>query len=206
MTTTLMEEISMNCNKLILASGSPRRRELLERIGLKFTIQAANVDETLLPGLSAREQVMRLSRIKAQAVADTQNEQTVILSADTVVVLDGTILGKPKDAADAKKMLTALSGRSHLVLTGVTVWSGSGIETHCEETEVFLRPMTEAEIGAYIATGEPMDKAGAYGIQGYAALFVEKLVGDYYNVVGLPLCATALMLRRAGISVLEARA
>lgn len=196
----------MNCNKLILASGSPRRRELLERIGLKFTIQAANVDETLLPGLSAREQVMRLSRIKAQAVADTQNEQTVILSADTVVVLDGTILGKPKDAADAKKMLTALSGRSHLVLTGVTVWSGSGIETHCEETEVFLRPMTEAEIGAYIATGEPMDKAGAYGIQGYAALFVEKLVGDYYNVVGLPLCATALMLRRAGISVLEARA
>lgn len=206
MTTTLMEEISMNCNKLILASGSPRRRELLERIGLKFTIQAANVDETLLPGISAREQVMRLSRIKAQAVADTQNEQTVILSADTVVVLDGTILGKPKDAADAKKMLTALSGRSHLVLTGVTVWSGSGIETHCEETEVFLRPMTEAEIGAYIATGEPMDKAGAYGIQGYAALFVEKLVGDYYNVVGLPLCATALMLRRAGISVLEARA
>lgn len=194
----------MNCNKLILASGSPRRRELLERIGLKFTVQAADVDETLVPGLSPREQVMRLSRIKAQAVADALNDTAVILSADTVVVLDSAILGKPKDTADARDMLKRLSGRSHLVLTGVTVWKDGQMRSHCEETEVFLRTLTDAEIEAYIATGEPMDKAGAYGIQGYASLFVEKLVGDYYNVMGLPLCAAALMLRDAGISVLEA--
>lgn len=194
--------------KLILASGSPRRRELLERMGLTFTVQPADADETLAPGLTAQEQVIRLSRKKAEAVAAAHglDGDTVILSADTVVVLDGNILGKPRDEADAARMLEAFSGRSHLVLTGVTVLSGGGMESHCEETEVHFRPISQAEIDAYIATGEPMDKAGAYGIQGYAALFVEKLVGDYYNVMGLPVCSTALMLRRAGIPVLEARA
>lgn len=193
--------------KLILASGSPRRRELLERIGLTFSIQAANADETLVPGIPAQEQVIRLSQKKAEAVAvaHTGDTDTVILSADTVVVLDGRILGKPKNRADARGMLAALSGRSHLVLTGITVWSPTGSWSHCEETEVHFRPLTEQEMEAYIATGEPMDKAGAYGIQGYAALFVEKLVGDYYNVMGLPVCAAAQMLRRAGIPVLEAR-
>ncbi len=191
--------------RLILASGSPRRRELLERMGLAFTVQAADVDETLSPGLTAREQVERLSRLKAQAVAETLTEDAVILSADTVVVLDGRLLGKPRDPADAERMLTALSGRSHRVLTGVTVWTSAGMRTQCEETEVYFRALDREEIQAYVATGEPMDKAGAYGIQGYGALFVEKLVGDYYNVVGLPVCAAALMLRRAGVPMLEAQ-
>ena len=189
--------------KLILASGSPRRRELMERMGLQFEVRAADADETLVPGLSAQEQVVRLSRIKAEAVARTLTEEAVIVAADTVVVLDGIILGKPKDQADAKRMLTAFSGRCHHVLTGLTVLGPKGVETHCEETEVHFRPLSEGEIDRYIATGEPMDKAGAYGIQGYAALFVEKLAGDYYNVMGLPVCALGLMLRRAGVPVLE---
>ena len=192
--------------KLILASGSPRRRELMERMGLTFSVQAADVDETLVPGLTAREQVVRLSRIKAQAVAETAGEGAVIVAADTVVVLDGIILGKPKDRQDAKKMLRAFSGRSHHVLTGMTVLDPGGMECHCEETEVYFRSLSQGEIDAYIATGEPMDKAGAYGIQGYAALFVEKLAGDYYNVMGLPVCALGQMLRRAGVPVLEEQA
>lgn len=192
--------------KLILASGSPRRRELMERMGLTFSVQAADVDETLVPGLTAQEQVVRLSRIKAQAVAETAGEGAVIVAADTVVVLDGIILGKPKDRQDAKKMLRAFSGRSHHVLTGMTVLGPGGMECHCEETEVYFRPLSQGEIDAYIATGEPMDKAGAYGIQGYAALFVEKLAGDYYNVMGLPVCALGQMLRRAGVPVLEEQA
>lgn len=194
----------MKDDQLILASASPRRRELLERVGLRFTVHAADVDETLVPGLTAREQVVRLSRIKAEAVAKTAPEGSVILSADTVVVLDGSILGKPKDPPEARNMLQALSGRSHLVLTGVSVLRGDHLETHCEETKVHLRPLSEAEIASYVATGEPMDKAGAYGIQGYAALFVSHLEGDYYNVMGLPLCAVGQMLRRAGIPLLEA--
>lgn len=196
----------MNNYNLILASGSPRRKELLERIGLTFTVHPAAVDEALIPGLTAQEQVERLSRMKAQAVGENQPENAVILSADTVVVRDGSILGKPTDFADAEQMLLSLSGRGHLVLTGVTVWTKSRVQTHCEKTEVHFRPLSQTEIRAYIATGEPMDKAGAYGIQGYASLFVDKLVGDYYNVVGLPLCATAQMLRTAGIPILEAKA
>ncbi len=196
----------MNNYNLILASGSPRRKELLERIGLTFTVHPAAADETLIPGLTPQEQVERLSRIKAHAVGEYHPENAVILSADTVVVRDGSILGKPTDSADAEQMLLSLSGRSHLVLTGVTVRTNSRVQTHCEKTEVHFRPLNRTEIRAYIATGEPMDKAGAYGIQGYASLFVDKLVGDYYNVVGLPLCATAQMLRTAGIPILEAKA
>lgn len=192
--------------ELILASASPRRRELLSRLGLEFTVMAAQADETLLPGLSPQEQVVRLSKIKAQAVRDSLECRPgqVIISADTVVVLEERILGKPKDAAQAAQMLEALSGREHLVLTGVTVLSDAGLQHLCEETRVFFRPLTQTEITAYIHTGEPMDKAGAYGIQGYGALFVEKLIGDYYNVMGLPLCALGQMLRRAGIPILEA--
>lgn len=193
----------MDSRKLILASGSPRRKELLERLGLRFTVCPADVDETLVPGLSAREQVMRLSRVKAQAAARTADRDAVILSADTVVVLDGEILGKPRDAADAVRMLSALSGRGHLVLSGVTVWTRGKAETICEETEVYFRDLSRREIAAYVATGEPMDKAGAYGAQGYAAIFVERLIGDFYNVMGLPVCRAVQMLRRAGISVLE---
>lgn len=188
--------------KLILASGSPRRAELLERMGLAFTVQPSNTEEVLEPGLSPQQEVMSLSLQKAQAVCATLTEPAVVLSADTVVVLDDDILGKPVDEEDAKKMLRALSGRHHLVLTGVTVMGPNGTQTHCEETEVHFRRLSEQEINAYVASGEPMDKAGAYGIQGTAMLFVSSLVGDYYNVMGLPVCKTGLMLREAGIPVL----
>ncbi len=190
---------------LILASASPRRRELLSRMGLAFEVCPACGDETLVPGLTAIEQVKRLSRLKAEAVSTQYESNDVILSADTIVVLNDRILGKPKDEADVARMLRELSGRSHFVLTGVTVCHGGRCITHCETTEVYFRPMAEKEISAYIATGECMDKAGAYGIQGYAAVFVEKLVGDYYNVMGLPVCRVALMLRDAGIPILEAQ-
>ena len=188
--------------ELILASGSPRRRELLDRMGLTFQVQPSHIEEVFHPNLTPRQEVLALSRQKAEDVAARGNGNAVVLSADTVVVSGGKILGKPKDPEDARAMLTALSGSSHLVLTGVTVMGPKGTETHCEETEVFFRPLSRAEIDAYVQTGEPMDKAGAYGIQGYAALFVEKLVGDYYNVMGLPVCQVGLMLRRAGIPVL----
>lgn len=188
--------------KLILASGSPRRAELLERMGLTFTVQPSNTEEVLEPGLSPQQEVMSLSLQKAKAVYDTLESQAVVLSADTVVVLDDYILGKPRDAEDAKTMLRALSGRHHLVLTGVTVMGPRGTQTHCEETEVHFRTLSEQEIDAYVDSGEPMDKAGAYGIQGGAMLFVRSLVGDYYNVMGLPVCKTGLMLREAGIPVL----
>ena len=194
----------MQTKPFILASASPRRRELLERIGLHFTIEAADTDETLVPGLSPAEQVMRLSRNKACAIAARHPEDPVILSADTVVVLEDTILGKPADADDARRMLHALSGRTHRVLTGVTVMQGSHCQTRCEVTEVHFAALSDAEIDAYVATGEPLDKAGAYGIQGYAAVFAAGISGDYYNVMGLPLHTAAKMLRQAGIPVLEA--
>ena len=184
---------------LILASASPRRRELLERIGLCFSVEAAEAEENLIPGLSAGNQVMRLSRIKADAVAYRHPEEPVILSADTVVVLDGAILGKPSDEEDARKMLRALSGRTHHVLTGVTVKKGRYQETRCEVTEVRFESLSEQEISAYIATGEPMDKAGAYGIQGKGAVLVKRIEGSYDNVVGLPLTVVYEMLRKAGV-------
>ena len=187
---------------LILASGSPRRRELLERVGLSFTVHPADVDETLVPGLTAQEQVMRLSQIKAEAVAKELTGDGVILSADTVVVLDGTILGKPKNSADAERMLRALSGRGHLVLTGITVRRGPEIETRCEETEVHIRPLSQREIQTYVATGEPMDKAGAYGIQGQGALLVERIDGDFFNVMGLPVLLLSRMLAEFGVTLL----
>ena len=190
--------------KLILASGSPRRAELLEKMGLTFQVEPSNTDEVLEPGLTPQQEVVHLSLGKAKAVAAGHPEKAVVLSADTVVELDGKILGKPHSEEAAIAMLRALSGRSHRVLTGVTVMSPKGTETHCEETEVYFRPISDEEIRWYVKTGEPMDKAGAYGIQGYAAMFIEKINGDYYNVMGLPVCQTGLMLRRAGIPVLEA--
>ena len=187
--------------KLILASASPRRAELLDRMGLTFSVQPANTEEKLEPGLSPSQQVVALSRQKAEAVAATLTEEAVVLSADTVVVLEEEILGKPHSQEEAAEMLTALSGRSHKVLTGVTVIAPQGAWYHCEETEVFFRPLSGEEIRSYVLSGEPMDKAGAYGIQGHAALFVEKIIGDYYNVMGLPVCQTGLMLRKAGLAV-----
>lgn len=192
--------------KLILASGSPRRAELLEKMGLTFQVEPSNTDEILEPGLTPQQEVVHLSLGKAKAVAAGHSEPAVVLSADTVVELDGKILGKPHSEAEAAEMLRALSGRSHRVLTGVTVMGPEGTMTHCEETEVYFRTLTEEEIRWYVGTGEPMDKAGAYGIQGYAAMFVEKIHGDYYNVMGLPVCRVGLMLRQAGIPLLGAEA
>lgn len=172
----------------ILASKSPRRRELLAQIGISFIVRESRCEEKLI-GESAEEIVKGLALQKAEAVAEEAEEGRVILGADTVVVLDGKILGKPRDEADAFRMLLALQGREHKVYTGVALFRKGGGEkiSFAEETTVSVWPMSEEEIRAYIATGEPMDKAGAYGIQGRFAAFIRKIDGDYTNVVGLPL-------------------
>ncbi len=185
---------------VILASQSPRRKELLGLTGLDFIIRAADIDETMDPGASPFDEVARLSREKALAVE--RQEDDVVIAADTIVVCDGERLGKPKDEADAFRMLRKLSGRDHQVMTGWTVLRGERVETGTEVTDIHFRALSDNEIKAYIATGEPMDKAGAYGIQGGAALFVTHLEGDYFNVVGLPVCRLAMMLRRFGLRVM----
>ena len=187
---------------LILASASPRRRELLEGLGLKLTICPAKGEEHPEPGLSGGETAKRLSRAKCLEVAAAAGEDDVVIAADTVVCLDDEILGKPADAADAARMLRALSGRDHRVFTGVTVARGDRVLSDFEETAVHFRALSEREIEAYIATGEPMDKAGAYGIQGRASLFVRGIEGDYFNVVGLPLCKLGQMLNELGVDLI----
>lgn len=168
---------------LILASRSPRRKELLSLITQDFKICSADVDETLPEGITPAEAVTYLSRIKAQPF---RKDEDIVIGADTVVALNGEILGKPKDAEDAFHMLKKLSGKSHSVFTGVTVMKGEREQTFCAETRVRFFPLTDREIRAYIATGEPFDKAGGYGIQGKGALLVREIRGDYFNVVGLP--------------------
>ena len=179
--------------KLILASQSPRRRELLGLLRIPFDVRVADIDETMNPDLPADEEVGRVSRSKAMAIAADENE--IIIAADTIVVVGGKILGKPRSEDHARQMLKSLSGRDHQVMTGVTVLKGKHAITHTEVTHVTFRQLSDAEIDAYVQTGEPMDKAGAYGIQGGAALFCEKLHGDYYNVMGLPVCRLGLMLK-----------
>ena len=179
--------------KVILASQSPRRRELLGLLRIPFDVRVADIDETMNPDLPADEEVGRVSRSKAMAIAADENE--IIIAADTIVVVDGRVLGKPQSPDHARQMLKSLSGRDHQVMTGIAVRRGSQCAVCTEVTDVTFRPLTDAEIDAYIATGEPMDKAGAYGIQGGAALFCEKLHGDYYNVMGLPVCRLGLMLK-----------
>ena len=172
---------------VILASQSPRRKELLGLLGIPFTVRVADIDEYMDPGKPVFDEVARLSREKALAVP-REPEDTVI-AADTVVVLAGKVLGKPGNPAEAIAMLTALSGNTHEVMTGLTVLRGSRLTSHTEVTKVRFRELSQNEIEAYVATGAPMDKAGAYGIQSDAsATFVERLEGDYYNVVGLPVC------------------
>ena len=171
---------------MILASASPRRKELLSLLGLPFVIEAADIDETMDPALPAAQEVARVSRRKALAVS--RNPEDVVIAADTIVVCDNQVLGKPKGQEEAIKMLHLLSGRDHQVMTGCTVLHGEKTESFTEVTDLHFRPLTDREIIKYVESGEPMDKAGAYGIQGGAALFCEKLSGDYYNVVGLPLC------------------
>ncbi len=168
---------------MILASKSPRRQELLRYITNDFTVKTANVDETLPEGISPSEAVLYLSRIKA---APFENENDIVIGADTVVAIDGKILGKPLDSADAEDMLRRLSGRTHSVFTGVTVIKNKEYHSFFVETKVTFFELSQDEIKRYVLTKEPLDKAGAYGIQGYGSLLVEKIDGDYFNVVGLP--------------------
>ena len=188
---------------LILASQSPRRRELLGLFRRPFTVRVADIDETMDPALPPYDEVARVSRAKAMAVPRESDD--VVIAADTIVVCEGKVLGKPRDAADAKAMLALLSGRDHQVMTGCTVLRGESCETFTEVTDIHFRPLSEKEIENYVATGEPMDKAGSYGIQGGAALFCQRMVGDYYNVMGLPVCALGERLKRIAPEWMEER-
>jgi len=182
--------------KIILASGSPRRHELLKMIGIEnFEIIADTAEEELYPGLSPEHTVCKIALQKAKNVAQKCNDDDLIIAADTLVYLDGAPLGKPKDTTDAAKMLSALSGRSHIVYTGVALLRGDTHITGAEQTKVTFREMSESEIEAYIKTGEPMDKAGSYGAQGRGAIFIERIEGEFFNVMGLPLCRLSIMLR-----------
>ncbi len=189
--------------KLILASQSPRRRELLERMGLtEFEIRPAAGEEIASPDLAPAQLVEELSRQKAREIALTADAEDVIIAADTVVAADGRVLGKPHSTQEAQQMLRFLSGRTHTVYTGITVCRGGQVLTQHEATDVVFRTLTEGEIDAYVATGEPMDKAGAYGIQGRGCVLVEGIRGDYYNVMGLPVCRLGLILRNFGVDPL----
>ncbi|SDH98620.1 septum formation protein [Pseudomonas benzenivorans] len=186
---------------LYLASGSPRRRELLTQIGVPFIPQIVPIDENALPDESPSAYVERLAREKAQTglAALGHPPEAVVLGADTAVVLDGRILGKPADRAEALATLTALSGREHQVLTAVALASNARVAARLVASRVWFRPLAQAEIEAYWDTGEPQDKAGSYGIQGLAAVFVSQVQGSYSAVVGLPLCETAELLAEFAI-------
>ena len=188
--------------KIVLASQSPRRRELLGKMGLEFTTKAPEIDETALSGLPARQLVEALSREKALWAARQEDPEAIVIGSDTVVVRDGEILGKPASPAQAEEMLASLSGRSHEVCTGVTVCQGDRVVSQVEVTQVTFRHLTPQEIARYVRTGEPMDKAGAYGIQGLGALLVEGIQGDYSAVVGLPVCRLARNLLDFGVDCL----
>lgn len=189
--------------KIVLASGSPRRRELLERIGIRdFDIRVPETEEICPEGLSPQETVSYISREKAEAAAALCAPDEIVITADTMVFLDDRRLGKPANEAEALTMLTALQGRRHTVCTGVTVQQDGRAVTECETTEVFFRPASRSELLAYIRTGEPMDKAGAYGIQERGALLVEGIRGDYFNVMGLPVLRLSRMLARFGVVLL----
>lgn len=179
---------------VVLASASPRRRELLQTAGVAFTVHVSDAEEAIAPGTPPQEAVTELARQKAQAVA-RECPDDLVIGADTVVVLDGEILGKPADEADAARMLRMLSGRTHAVYTGVCLLRAGKAETFFEQTLVTFYPLTNKEIEEYVATGEPMDKAGAYGIQGRGCTLVREIRGDYFNVVGLPVAALCRRLR-----------
>ena len=188
---------------VILASQSPRRRELLERMGISdFLIRPAQGEERFDPSLTPAQLVESLSRQKAEEISAGAGPEDLVIAADTVVSVDGRVLGKPRDRRDAAEMLAALSGREHTVYTGVTVRRGGETVTEHEATAVRFCPLTRGEIEDYVSTGEPMDKAGAYGIQGYGCLLVEGITGDYFNVVGLPVCRLGRILARFGVDPL----
>ena len=188
---------------IILASKSPRRQELMRLLGLNFTIHTADIDETMDPSLPPEQEVARVGGLKAVKIAETAAPEDIVVAADTIVVVDGAVLGKPQDEEDAFRMLKMLSGRGHEVMTGLSVWHEGVLRQQVVKTLVHFRPMRDAEIRAYIATGEPMDKAGSYGIQGYGAIFVDHLEGDYFSVMGLPLCPLAGLLADCGVSILH---
>ena len=181
--------------RLVLASASPRRRELLSQAGFSFEVHPAHVNEDLRPEEDPIAYVVRLAREKALAVYGLlEDPEAIVLGADTTVTLDGHILAKPDDSSDASRMLRMLSGRTHRVITGVAIATSAGTEVAAEVTGVQFLTLTDEEIAAYIATGEPMDKAGAYGIQGHAAKWIPRIEGCYFNVVGLPLALVSTML------------
>jgi septum formation protein len=186
--------------KLILASASPRRRELLTQAGYHFEVQASSVPESRRPEEDAIRFATRLAREKAEDVY-ARHQPAIVLGADTVVVCDGEVMGKPADPADAERMLLLLAGRTHQVVTGVAVVWGSNsptsVEVAAELTQVTMQTLSPEEVSRYVASGEPMDKAGAYAIQGYAARWIPRISGDYFNVVGLPLALVATMLEAA---------
>lgn len=190
----------------VLASKSPRRKELLKNIGIKAEIIPANVDESSLSTLPPDKMVTQLALLKASDVARSFGGNTYVIAADTIVVLDGKVFGKPHDIEDAKRMLRALSSNTHSVYTGYCVIrckDGTAVAKY-EKTEVTFRALSEHEIDAYVKTREPMDKAGAYGIQEKGSIFIEKISGDYFNVVGLPVCALSRLLNEEfGINVLK---
>jgi septum formation protein len=198
---------------LILASASPRRRELLAQAGFTFTVEAADVDESERPGESPADYVRRLAEEKAKVVfsrltnsgapfvtaspSRVGSNHLIVLGADTTVVLDGHTLAKPADAADARRMLQRLSGRTHQVLTGIAAATRSGVISAVESTDVTFSPIHAGELALYCATTEPLDKAGAYGIQGYAARWIPRIDGDYFNVMGLPIARTVRLIEEA---------
>jgi septum formation protein len=186
---------------LLLASSSPRRREILSALGLQFEVQKTAVDESVLPGETPEQMVLRLAAAKANAAEAASGD--FVIGADTAVVLDGSMLGKPVDRADAIEMLLRLSGRRHCVLTGVALRGPQGVRAALSRTEVSFREINRDEALAYWQSGEPGDKAGAYGIQGLGGMFVENVAGSYSGVVGLPVFETTELLRHAGFDLLK---
>ncbi len=185
--------------RVVLASSSPRRRDLLNLIGIGHDVRPADLDETYMVGEEPKAHAERLARAKAEAIAAAEPESLVI-GADTVVVIDGAVLGKPRDAAEALRMLSMLEGRTHSVLTGIAaVWQGT-LVSRIVSVDVTFKPLTGEELSSYIATGEPMDKAGAYGIQGYGATIVSRIEGDYFAVMGLSLVALVALINELGLS------
>jgi septum formation protein len=178
---------------LILASASPRRRELLAQVGLQFEVIPAHIDETRHANEDPAIYVARLALEKAQAI-HAQHPDAIVLGADTTVVLNGEVLNKPADLAEAEKMLRSLSGQTHQVHTGIAVVGSTAQRSHVETTNVIFAPIPEEDLAAYLATGDSLDKAGAYGIQGYAARWIPRIEGDYFNVMGLPVAATVKLL------------
>lgn len=189
--------MNVHSERVILASASPRRRELLTLVGIEHEVQPADIDESLLPGELPAAHAERLARAKARTIA-AREPHAVVIAADTIVVVDGDVLGKPRSKDEAHAMLRRLSGRTHTVLTAVAVARGELTESAVESVEVTFRALKDEELPAYIATGEPMDKAGAYGIQGYGATIVERVDGDYFSVMGLGLRRLIELLARVG--------